>query len=365
MSRYDGGATLPAPSSRGVAPPASARRQRLLVPSPVVRRAALGGSLAGFATLPFYWDVSLWVGVGIALTVFVVWHGLYAGYEAPWLLGFIAFGGCLQCLLAPWAMYSLQQDSPVPSMVVEPAQYFAFAGPTTLALIGGMYFPLWRARGWPDRAAALARLHVSGDLRRVFSIMLWGGLALRVLVAPLMPASLRYAAYLLSLVSMVGAMCQMLVGVRGWAWRSVLLVFIAAIGNAADLQFLEVLLWALCFGAAIYLRYRPRFWTLGVIAVPAALVFLALSAFKLHSRDELRARFRLFAVKPAADLAAFIDQNELSAVNEQVVWVFLFFRRIFDDGQFHAFGRNAVNNPFFAGEEKPVILCAKTFAILF
>lgn len=285
-----GGAAAGGGKAPGV--PSAARRragaERLLVPAVVVHRAALAAAATALVFAPWYWSVSPWLGLAIAATVFVLVHGTIASYRAPWIPGVIAIGACLQWALAPWAIYALQRDQPVPMMAVPEAQYFAFAVPCTLALIFGMYLPLWRRRGASDPGALAASIPVPPGFSRVCDVMLVGALAVRILVLPFVPASLRYAAYLFSLLALVAVLCQMLLDVAGWRWRALVVMAVAAVGNAADLQFLEVLLVALSIGMTYYFRFRPRLRTLALVTIPAAIVFLALSAFKVQNRDRVR-----------------------------------------------------------------------------
>ena len=275
-------------ASPTVAPRPTSRRQRLLVPVGVIRRAFLTGVVGGILLMPLYWETSPWIGLAIAATIFVLWHGVMAAYEAPWLPGVITIGACLQWVLAPWAIYALQRDHPVPMMAVPEAQYFLFAVPSTLALIVGMYMPLWGRQGIGDAAALFARTQPPAGFARFCDLMLGGALLVRVAVMPFAPGSLRYASYLLSLLALVAVVSQMLLDLPGWRWRTLLLLALSAVGNAADLQFLEVLLVGVSLAMTYYFRFRPRLRTLLLIAVPASIFFLALSAFKVQSRDKVR-----------------------------------------------------------------------------
>ena len=263
-------------------------RSRLLVRASVVQRALIAGAIVSIVLAPAYWSASPWIGPAIATTVFVLWHGAIAAYQAPWLPGVIALGACLQWVLAPWGIYVMQRDHLVPMMAVPAAQYFAFAVPSTIALVVGLYLPLWRRRGAGDLEALVSRAQVPAGFARLCDLMLGGALAVRVAVLPFAPASLRYAAYLVSLLALVAVLSQMLLNVAGWRWRAILVLAVAAVGNAADLQFLEMLLFALSMAMMYYFRFRPRLRTLAAVIVPAAIFFLALSAFKVHNRDQVR-----------------------------------------------------------------------------
>lgn len=271
-----------------VATRAASRPERLLVPLRTTRRAAFAGVLAAIVLGPAYWGTSPWIGPGVAVSVFVAWHGVFAAYQAPWLPGFIAFGACVQWVLAPWAIYELQRTYGGASMAVPPGQYFAFAVPSTLALVAGLYLPLWRRRGAGDVQNMFAHAPLPAGFVRLCEMMLWGGIALRVVALPFAPAPLRYVTYLFSMFALVGVISRMLLNMPGWRWRALVLLAVSAVGNAADLQFLEVILVTTCLGACYYFRFRPPPRTLAILGVPAAVVFLALSAFKVRDRENVR-----------------------------------------------------------------------------
>lgn len=256
--------------------------------------ALIAGSIAAaLLSAPLYVNDSPWLGAGVALSVFVAWHALRASSAVPWFPGLIAFGSCVQWVLAPWMIYHYMDRPLVSAMAVESADYFSFAVPATVALVAGMYWPMagggWRrqVRGGrvPDAGAGAA---LPASLRATCEAMVFGGLAARILLSPFMPESLRFVAQLLGLLSWVGAFALLLIGAPGWKHRVLAVLGVVALSNLADLQFLDLLTWCVCLALTLAYRYKPR----PRVVVPSAALLLslllAINAFKVGSRDDIR-----------------------------------------------------------------------------
>ena len=271
------------------APPRRHRqRWRLFLPVPKLSRALLAGLLSALVLAPLYADTSHWLGLGIALTTFVLVHGASAAYVAPWVPGAMALGACVQWVLAPWFVYILQDNFAIPPMVVPPDQYFTFAVPSALAYVVGLYLPIWR-RGAAARAATESvPVALAPRLQATCEAMVVGGVALRLIVLPAAPYSLRFALYLASLLAFVGAMALCIMATKGWYLRLMAVLAVSALDNAASLQFLELLLWCACIGLVICYRYRPRPSTVLALLGPGLLLFTAINAFKMLHREEVK-----------------------------------------------------------------------------
>jgi hypothetical protein len=118
--------------------------------------------------------------------------------------------------------------------------------------------------------------------------MVVGGVFLRLVVVARVPFSLRYAAFVVSMLGIVGALGLVLLAARRWPlW--VLLAFVPiGFANAADLQFLDSIQFIFCVACVVVYRFRPPRTLILLLAIPAMALFLAISAFKAYSRDDMR-----------------------------------------------------------------------------
>jgi hypothetical protein len=258
----------------------------LLLPRVLIQRIMFYATLVG---LWLGWESmaeSLWVGVGFALTTFVVVHATFAARELPWLPGLTAGMACLQWIVAPWVAYHFAATIPVLPMSVPAAEYFALAVPATIGFVAGLYGPLRHLRGRPW--ASTGRFRDPGRrLRLVLELMFLGGLAIRILVVPTAPVNVRFALLLTANLSYVGAFGLTLLGVRAWQWRLALVLGVEAFFNTADAQFLDLMVWS-AFSALllIYIFRPPPRLVLGLSAVALAGVF-ALNVMKAGYRTAL------------------------------------------------------------------------------
>ena len=259
-------------------------------------------------TYPSYAGVSPWLGPGIALSVFVAWHSFEASRGVPWIPGLVLATACVQWVLAAWANYVLEVRLPMGVMAVDPERYFHFAVPVTIALACGLYLPLLRAGRLGPRLMYRKPVVLPASLARTCEAMVIGGTLARVFVFPLAPYSIRFAVYLVALLAIVGAFGLMLLQKPGWQWRVLLVLGWMFFYQAADLQFLEVLLWTIAGALLLTYRYRPRLRQVLPIAVVGGMIFLSINAFKTMHRDDLR-RESLSAQERASKSSSLITDQ--------------------------------------------------------
>jgi hypothetical protein len=261
-------------------------RTRLLVPV-AEWPAIIGGSIAAAVlAAPLYVDCSFWLSAGVAAATFVAWHALRASTAVPWFPGFIAFVAVLQWVLAPWVIYGYQGVASVAPMAVDSQEYFRFAVPATLALLVGMYLPLWRRARGPSTDAA--KISVPASFAVTCDAMVVGGIIAKTVLVPVTPSSLRFVAQLVGNLAWVGAFGLLLAGARGWKQRVAAVTAVVALGNVADLQFLDVLTWAACLALLLAFRYKPRPRVVVPSTLVAVVLFMTLQAFKRDHRDDIR-----------------------------------------------------------------------------
>lgn len=264
-----------------------AARMRLCVPAAEIPWLVAVSLAVAALSAPWYLDDSPWIGPGIALSVFVAWHSLRATVAVPWFPGIVAFGACVQWVLAPWVVFTYQDRPWVSPMAVTASDYFAFAVPAALALVIGMYLPLARRAPTGVHRGAMT-VPIPATLRTTCDLMVIGGLFARVVVAPVTPGSLRFFIQLIGLLAWVGAFGLLLLRAPGWHYRLGAVLGVVAINNVADMQFLDLMTWCLCSGLLLAYRFKPRLRiVLPALAVIGAM-FLALNAFKRMHRDEIR-----------------------------------------------------------------------------
>jgi hypothetical protein len=298
---------------------------RLLVPSRSVAHAFNVAVVAALVLMPFYAERSWWLGLGVLIAVFALVHGVAAGYRTVWLPGLIVVIACVQWVLAAWSDYDVSGR-----MAVGPDDYFRFAVGTTLAFVLGLYAPLWNAASVPPEETAPLKPVSARLMERTSTIMVAGGAVVRVAVVPFMPTSVRYAVYMVSLLSMVGALTLLLLGARRWPLWAIVAFAPIAFGNATDLQFLDSFQYILCVACVAVYRFRPKKSLLLVLSLPAIAFFLAVSAFKAFSRDDLRKQEQTaqeraraasstlvgFARQPEVLLGTTVVQRTMGRLNE-------------------------------------------------
>lgn len=265
-------ATLGAYPRRAVRP-----RMQMFVPATRVRRIATVAAFVGFVLLPAYAGFSLWLGVGLALSVFVAWHAVEASREIPWIPGLTMISACVQWILAPWVVYVLEGNMPFSLMPVAAAEYFGFAVPATLALVLGILLPLRRhgRRLYPRPTITL-----NSRFRYACEAMVVLGLLARLFLVPLTPRSLRFAAYLVAGLSTVGVCGLLLSNSPGWYWRAAAVVGIEGFFNTLDAQFLDVMLLVGFMAVLFVYRYQVKARTIVGLIIMAMVALLAINALK-------------------------------------------------------------------------------------
>ena len=256
---------------------------RLLVPLPVIGRAVLVSVVVALLVAPAYADTSWWIGLGVAMLVFTIVHGAAAAYRTVWLPGVIGFAACVQWVIAAWSDYGVPGR-----MAVPPEDYFRFAVPSTLVFLLGLYWPLWRARARTPEATAPLERATASRVEQFCRVMVIGGVFLRVAIVPFTPMSVRYAAYMTSMLAIVGALGLVLLAERRWPLWVIVAFAPVAYGNVSDLQFLDSIQYAFCIACVVIYRFRPSRALLMLLAIPSLSLFLAISAFKAYSREDMR-----------------------------------------------------------------------------
>ena len=239
-------------------------------------------------------DRGAWLPVGIGFSILVVAHGFVACRHIPWIPGLIAMVACLQWIVMPWLAYIVPPYYPQFGMVLLPAEYFGYAVPATIALIVGVCLPLVGIRRHASRAAPTDRERAP-VIRATCEAMVWGGLAIRLLVQPAAPASLGFAMLLLANLSFVGVFGLALIRARGWLLRAGAVYGVLVMQSSAEGMFHELLLWSAYLGAIVAFRSRIPVRRIAVVSAAAFAVILALNGIKEGYRQAIATRTDLTA----------------------------------------------------------------------
>jgi hypothetical protein len=233
-------------------------------------------------------------GFGIMLVVIVVVHGIYAMRRIPWIPALVAGMAGLQWVLAAWAAY----DSPaanmlrietvgpaiMTTMMVSPAQYFAYVVPAFAALVLGLYLPAFRE----SRSYQLGRREVAipRNFRFECDLMVAGGVV-AFLMAPFLPPVLRYVSVLATYLAFVGAVAQYLIGTRGWGWRILIAFTMQFVWSAVTAQFADLFLHMLFFIALVVYVRKPSATSIVTWSIVPVFMVLTLNGIKSDYRQEV------------------------------------------------------------------------------
>lgn len=267
------------------APAARTTRVRLFVAVPHLWKITYFSCLVGLLVTPWAFRFSGWLPLGVALSVFVAWHAIEASRELPWIPGLTMTVACVQWVLAPWAVYAIVGDNPLTPMMVPATDYFAYAVPATCGLVVGLFLPMWRE----GRRVGRPRVIESPiSFQRTCTVMVVGGIFIRLFIKPLLPGGLGFAAYLVASLYIVGTCGLLLSNAPRWKWSAIAIVVLEAFLNTLDAQYLDMML-VVGFLAVMYVyRFRVRGRTIVALVGAALLGLLAVNALKMAYRVVIR-----------------------------------------------------------------------------
>lgn len=271
-------------------PPARtpAVREWLYVPTSRWLFAMFGAIVLAVLAMPHYADDSMWIGVGLVLTVLALAHGVMASRAMPWIPSLVLGIACLQWILAPWIAYHLPPTYTLYSMIVPAEQYFAYAVPSTLALAAGVYLPLaLRPPGRSERppvGGMSLRLQVTCDG------MIVGGILSRVVLQPIAPPGGRFLAVLLWNLSFVGLFALLIARVPGWQWRLVPVFAVLVAYSSLEGMFHDFVLWTAYLAFIAAFARRVSGWRLSVAGLAILVVAFVINGIKQDFRWMIQAQ---------------------------------------------------------------------------
>lgn len=261
---------------------APSRREWLYVSTSRWLLVCFGAVFMAVLAIPYYADDSMWIGVGIVLTVLALAHGVLASRAMPWIPSLVLGIACLQWILAPWLAYHLPPTYTLYSMIVPAEQYFAYAVPSTIALAVGVYFPLvLRPPGRSERPPVGS---MSLRLRVTCDAMIVGGILARVVLLPIAPIGGRFVAVLLWNLSFVGLFALLIARVPGWRWRVVPVLGVLIAYSSLEGMFHDFVLWTAYLAFMVAFARRVRGWRLSAAGVAILGIAFVINAVKQDFR---------------------------------------------------------------------------------
>ena len=283
MKRYTAGRNM----ARGEAVAVKRRRASLLFMSLGQWTGSLMVTMAlTLLLLPWYMDISLWVGAGLMLACLSLINIGYANrfmQPYPQLAVLIS---SVQLILAAWGNWYYPESYKLHNISSLP-EYLSYAGPVCVMFAIGLLLPL-RGR-W-----AYTNQQEKGPVDTTFLIRLKKELhvlfvigVIATLIESVAPSGLKFIITLVSRLSFVGAFGFLLMNFKGWKTRIGLLVgweFISAVYGGS---FHELVLWsaATILVLAYARRWKPR-RIIGIMIV-GTLFIVIINSIKQEYRDAI------------------------------------------------------------------------------
>ena len=249
----------------------SEHRRFLLLTGPQWWTTVTAAVIASAASYPLWHGVSVWCACAAALISAVVVHMAYTGGTIVPFPHIAVLICAIQYAAAPWATRYLPAQN-AEYHIKDFAQYFAYAGPVTLAIVLGWALSCVHLH-LAERASSGSRINPAllGDLH----LMFWGGIGLKVALGSSSLGGLGFFFLLLANLRFISVMGLMILGAPGWRWRAAVVMVLEIVTSAGTGMFHEFVLWSLgLFAVYVFTRRPPLLMFLGWLAVIAAGVFL-------------------------------------------------------------------------------------------
>ena len=174
--------------------------------------------------LPWYSNISLWVGTGIIIACLSIFNIVFS---ARYIIPFPQLGiliACIQLILAAWGTHFFPSHHPFYDIQYHLPDYLAYAGPVCFFIAFGFLIPLicTKFRQANRNDEPIPTFHITRELHNIFVIGLVG-----TLLQPISPPALSFLAVLVANLIFVGAFGYALLEIPGWKVRVGIAYFLA------------------------------------------------------------------------------------------------------------------------------------------
>ena len=240
---------------------------------------------AGIA-YPLYKSLSLWVGVGLFLSVFSLFNAAFATRYCIPFPQITVLLCCIQLILGAWGNWYFPTNNTDYDIGFRLSTYLAYAGPASLALAVGIYFPF--LFNGPRSFKTLGVAGTKKDLRllrQCLNILLVGGIISTICV-PLLPGNLQFLGVLAGNLRYVAIFGFILSGMRGWKSRVIIVVVLEGLFALKFGMFHEGVLW---FMACVFILAHHQKWkghAVLCVIVTGMLAVMMLQSVKIEFREQ-------------------------------------------------------------------------------
>jgi len=242
------------------------------------------GALVSLLCLPLYDKVSLWIGPVLLLTVVAVFHCACAARCCIPIGNLGVIVACIQLVLGAWwsYYYPIPSDMDIGERI---GTYLSYAGPVVIAFSVGWFAACGGLPRPVRRSVWVGTLAKPAKLQRELDLFIFGGLGVMILHRVIFFGSLDFVAVLLSNLRYVGIWGWMILGVKGWRWRAILVAVSEVFLSLESTMFHSVVLWlgaSFCVYAYCF-QLRPQKTLAIICAVLALLVPLEYGKYYFRS----------------------------------------------------------------------------------
>ncbi len=236
--------------------------------------------------LPWYSDISLWIGVGLLLSCLVLLNTVAASrYMLPYPQLAILIG-CIQLILAAWGNHYYPTHHPLYDLGERLPEYLSYAVPACLLFAAGLIAGFITIKLMAHNHEAVLETPVITrqlvqELNAIFVLGLVATLLQRVA-----PSSLKFLFVLLSNMAYVGAFGYVLLNVPGWKSRAGMVIGLLFMKSLQEGMFHDLIVWAASFVLVLAFSRRWNRKRIFSAIIGGFLVVMIILAVKGEYRDQ-------------------------------------------------------------------------------
>jgi len=194
--------------------------------------------------LPWYWHISLWIGVGLVLTILTV---INMAVASRYMLPFpqlALFIGCVQLILAAWGNHYYPMHNPIYNLGERLPVYLSYIVPACVLYGAGLaagFSTIWlmvhKHKALSEPPVVTRKL--AKELNAIFILGL-----VATFLQKVSPSSLNFIMVLAGNLVFVGAFGYMLLNIPGWKVRSVIAITLLFGKSLNDAMFHDLVVWS-------------------------------------------------------------------------------------------------------------------------